>query len=272
MKQLPKLLTLVWVIVSFNLLFSPLVVLATTNQTNIDQINFDNFTGVYHLSRDKNGLSLLTSEEIILANFPSNNSFYGITRSIPKKYQNHSVEVKVLNITDSAGNSVPYKTKNDSDNLIITTGDPAITLYGSHTFKINYQTSGVINLSQKNDEFLLNVNGRGWDRPFNQVNATLFIPNSFNASLTSDPTCYTVLNDSKSADCEINTQKNSKDTVITSKVGPLIAHQALVLKLEFAPSTFTNKHTNAKTYYIIAITTVAFTSVAIFMYQLKKPD
>jgi hypothetical protein len=204
------------------------------------EITFDSFTGVYHLSRDKNGLSLLTSEETILADFPATGNFYGITRSLPDKYQGHSVDVKVLNITDVAGSSIPYTAKTDGDNLVITTGDKSINLYGSQTFKINYQTKGVINLNQKNDEFLLNINGRGWDQPFAKVNATLNIPSSSQTGLVTDPSCYLVLNSSQSNACQIQTKKNKDSTIITSTTGTLQAHQALVLKLEFAHSTFTN--------------------------------
>lgn len=207
------------------------------------QITFDSFTGIYHLSRDSRGLSLLTSEETILADFPGNGSFYGITRSIPEKYQGNAVNVKVLNVTDAAGGAVPFKTKTDSNgNLVVTTGDPSINIYGSQTFKINYQTSGVINLKQNSDEFLLNVNGRGWDQGFSKVDATLYIPNSFNASLAGTPSCYVALNNTNSNNCQINTKKTSQETVITSRAEQVAAHQALVIKAEFKTSTFTNKH------------------------------
>jgi hypothetical protein len=208
------------------------------------QITFDSFTGVYHLSRDNKSLSLLTAEETILADFPGNGSFYGIKRVLPKTYQNHAINTKILNVTDAAGNTVPYKITTDADsNLVLTTGDPAITLYGSQTVKIRYQTTGVINLKQKTNEFLLNVNGRGWDQGFPQVNATLYVPKIFQASILGKPTCYTVLNLSKNTNnCQITTHKGPETSVFTSKATNLGAHQALVMKLNFAPSTFTNEH------------------------------
>src|SRR5262249_49343735 len=142
-------------------------------------------------SRDAKGLSLLTTEEVINVDFPQNTNYYGITRQIPKTYQSHSVNVKILSVQDAAGSSVPYKTSTDKDNkLVISTGNPAIYLYGSQTIKINYQTSGVISLKSNQDQLLLNVNGRGWNQPFGQVNAFLHIPKSFDASLVSDPSCY----------------------------------------------------------------------------------
>jgi hypothetical protein len=221
----------------------PMSIAAAQVKAPPPQILFDSFSGNYYLSRDSRGLSLLTSQETITASFPGAGNFYGIKRAIPKQYQNHNVNIKILNITDAAGNSVPYKTSDGPDNsLVVTTGDPAINLYGNQTFKINYQTSGVINLGKKDNELLLNVNGRGWDQPFNKVNAALHIPASFNSSLKDNPSCYVALGQSTSNNCEIKTQKSSQETIVTSSTSNVAAHQALVLKLEFASSTFTNKH------------------------------
>ncbi len=205
-------------------------------------IILNSFTGTYRLSRDSRGLSLLSSQEAIVADFPAGNTFYGITRELPKLYQNQSLNTKILSVTDAAGNSLPYKvTDGANDYIVITVGDPAITLLGSQTFKIAYQTSGVVNLSQKNNEFLLNVNGRGWNQPFGKVNATLYIPNSFQASLVGSPICYNVLNTAKQNNCEIDTKKTAEETVVSLSSQNLQPQQALVLKMSFNSSTFTNK-------------------------------
>jgi hypothetical protein len=259
--------------------FVGLVILCSTPQASAQaknitpQIRFDTFNGVYHLSRDNKGLSLLTTEETIVADFPGNGSFYGITRSIPKKYQGHTVNVKVLSITDAAGNSVPYKVKNDaSDNLVITTGDPAITLYGSQTIKIKYQTRDVVNLNQKTDEFLLNVNGRGWDQPFSQVNAALYVPAVFKAKLVGSPSCYLALNNTQNNSCQIDTQKTSDANIIISKAKDLSPHQALVMKLNFASSTFTNKQSffNKNTLALIAVLSIMAVTISSYLFLRKR--
>src|SRR5437868_4729070 len=116
----------------------------SARSNNSLQITLNSFTGIYHLSRDAKDVSLLTTEETIVTDFPGSGNFYGLTRQIPKTYQGHSVDIKILNIVDAVGNTIPYKTTSDSNgNLVITTGDPAINLYGSQTFKFNYQTKGV---------------------------------------------------------------------------------------------------------------------------------
>ncbi len=274
MNRLRKLFFFLVTIFSFCFMTSTSAIAAATSLPANNQINFNSFTGIYHLSRNNKGLSLLTSEETIVADFPAGTNFYGITRLIPKNYQGHSVEVKVLNITDVAGNNIPYKTSTDnSNNLVMTIGDPGINLYGSQTFKINYQTTGVINLGQKSDKFLLNINGRGWDRPFSKVNATLYLPSSFNASLIEDPTCYTVLNNFQNNNCQIKTEKKPESIIITSGAEPLAAHQALVLKLEFAPSTFTNKRSNInKVLLIIAMGMLVATVSIITINKFKNTE
>lgn len=232
------------------------------------QIQFDSFTGIYHLSRDSRGLSLLTTEETIQADFPDS-GYYGITRALPKKFQDHSVNVKILNVADAAGNPVPYKTATDK-NLVITTGDPSIILSGSQTIKITYQTSGVISLQQKSDEFLLNVNGRGWDQPFNKVNATLYVPASFSAKLQHPAACYTVLGNTSNNACEVSTKKTTDKTTVASSAKFLAPHQALVLKLDFSPTTFTNRHNSAKQTLIIPVIAVVLAVPSIFFLQHRK--
>jgi hypothetical protein len=251
--------------------FNPHLVSAQTKVPQ-PQITFESFTGIYHLSRDSRGLSLLTSEETILTDFPGNGSFYGITRTIPKEFQNHSVNVKVLNVSDAAGNIVPYKTTPDSsNNLVITTGDPSITLYGSQTIKIKYQTTGVINLNNKTDDFLLNVNGRGWNQPFGRVDSTLYVPSSFGGNLTSEPICYTVLGNSSNSNCKLKTKNSPQEIVITASASPIAAHQALVVKLQFKPATFTNKHAvSTKKLLLISAALIFVGMVALISYLRKS--
>ncbi len=247
--------------------------LATPVEAATNQINFDSFTGIYHLSRDSRGLSLLTTEETIVADFPAS-GFTGITRQLPKSFQNHSVNIKILNVRDAAGDPVPYKTSTDtSGDLVVTTGDPAITLSGPQTIKLTYQTTGVINLSTKLDEFLLNVNGRGWGQPFNMVDATLYIPASFQARLQGKPSCYTSLNSQNAAYCQISAQQTADSTVVTARSRPVPAHQALVMKLDFAPDTFTNKHASLLKPIILIILGAISVLVAVGqIYNVFWPD
>lgn len=215
------------------------------------QIIFNSLNGTYHLSRDASGLSLLTVEEDISAHFPPNGNFTGISRQIPKDFQGRSLEVKVLRVQDAAGNAVSFKTTSNKGNIVLTTGDPSIKLFGSQIFKINYQAKGVVNLAANQDEFLLNINGRGWDQPFARISGTLHIPTSFAANLRNSATCYLSTNSLKTNNCQISSKKTASEFLIIAKAGPVAAHQALVMKVDFKPATFTDSRSNLSAKWII---------------------
>ena len=216
---------------------------ATAYAASTDQsITFDSFTGVYHLSRDSRGLSLLTSNETIVADFPAT-GYTGIKRILSENYQGHSINIKILGASDAAGSPIPYTVQSDNSNLTLTIGDPSITLIGSQTIRIDYQTQGVVNLNKSMDEFLLNTNGRGWSAPFNKVYATLYIPSQFNSKIQNTPSCYTALNSTKNSDgCQTNISKTNDSTVIIAQASSVSANQALIIKVDFIPRTFTNNH------------------------------
>ncbi len=221
-------------------------------------ISFNNFNATYYLSRDAAGRSLLTTEEVILTDFPGDGNFTGITRSIPETYQGRSVEVKILSVSDAGGSPIPYKTSNKAGNLIVTTGDPSINLYGSQTFRINYQTKGVIDINPNNNHLLLDVNGRGWEQTINQVGAVVHIPALFNASLAAKPACYIGYLNTTTPECAITSQKTAAETLVTAKsTGPLAANHTLVVNLKFKSGTFTN-HKSGPNKILIAAAAFTF--------------
>ncbi len=227
--------------------------IASAQASSLTKLKFISFNAVYHLSRDSRGVSLLTADEAIGVDFQDSGT-YGITRSLPKTFNGQPVDIKVLNVSDTTGQPVPFKAANDkNDNLVITTGDPKIALYGPQTIKINYQTSGVVNLSQKADQFLLNVNGRGWDQSFASISATLYVPNSFQAAIQGRPSCYV---SPGSTNCQVSSQKKSDSTIISAKATSVAAHQALVMRVSFKASTFSQKpsHPNKLAYGALAAT------------------
>jgi hypothetical protein len=232
------------------------------------QLTIDSFNGIYHLGRDNRGLSLLTTEETIVADFPSA-GFYGLKRELPKTYQGHNVDVKVLAVSDAAGNPVPYKISSDGGNLLITTGNPAIKLFGSQTIKIRYQTTGVINLKGNVDEFLLNVNGRGWDVPISNADAILYIPSDLQKSIKGKPSCYTSLGNTSSNYCQITSSQAAGSLKVSSKARLLQPHQALVLKVNFAADTFTNGH-RFKSLFAILVAIVALLALTVTSYRVLK--
>lgn len=74
----------------------------------------------YRLSRDAQHISQMQVQEKIIAEFPSFDQNHGIMRAIPKTYQNHSVDLTIDKVTDSAGKSLKYTTSTSNDNLAVT--------------------------------------------------------------------------------------------------------------------------------------------------------
>lgn len=247
------------VLVAVVLLSSQALVFAQTASPK-PTIIFKAFNGQYHLSRDAQNHSLLTSEEVILADFPDSGTFTGIIRDVPTKYLGHSVSVKVLSVEDASGAPVPFKTSTDSaGNLKIVTGDPAIYIYGTQTFRIKYQTKDVVDLSSaKSDRLLLDINGRGWDQSFLAVSASLFIPKDVGTDLVSKPSCYIGYLNTVSYDCSINTNTNAQQTEIGSKSTAILApHHTLVIDVNFKPATFAKPANSSYTGWVILVFGIA---------------
>lgn len=237
-------------------------------------ITFNSFTATYHLSRDAAGRSLLTTEEVILADFASSSRLSGIVRTIPRTYQGHSVEVKILKITDVSGIDINYKTSIDKDgNLVLNIGDPSIYLYGSQTFRINYQTKDVVDLNRANNEFNLNVNGRGWSQGFDKVSAALHIPKSFSSNLISRPSCYIGYLSTNSSDCKVSSQQRHQEILVSAETTrPLRASEALVVKTSFKTTTFSAKKSisNTKLALLICLSLLGLWAITLWIRKFRS--
>ncbi len=218
------------------------------------QPNFslDSFIGTYNLDRDKNNVSVLNAEEVLVARFSPDSRFYGLKRSIQTGYQDHSISLKVISVTDASGNSLPYQLEPDaSGNKVINIGDPRITVFNLQTYRIKYQSRGVVNFYGDRDEFLLNVNGRGWEQTFGKTEAIIHIPKALADNLAGQPACYIGSQDKTFNDCEVKSQPGTDDTIVTGRAtSRLTAHQGLVVKIDFKKGTFSQvpKSRNIKLY------------------------
>lgn len=254
------------------LVFSCYQVASAQLVTTPSEITFNSFTATYHLSRDAGGRSLLTTEEVILADFASNSRLSGIVRSIPKTYQGHNVEVKIIKITDVSGTDINYKTSVDKDgNLVINIGDPSIYLYGSQTFRISYQTKDVVDLNKTANQFILNVNGRGWSQGFGKVSASLYIPRSFSSNLISRPICYLGYLKTTSNDCRLSNQQRRQEILVSAETTrPLRPFEALVLKTTFKTTTFSAKKPFGSTKLAILISLSLFGLMITYLWIRKS--
>jgi hypothetical protein len=225
--------------------------------------SFDNFAGTYHLDRDSKGVATLTVQEDMVVEFPLNGNCYGIKRAIPEKYQGHDLNLKIISVTDVGGTPVNYRTYADGQgNEIIETGDKDITLSGIQSYQINYQTSGVVAFNPDSDEFLVNVNGRGWQESFKSVKAFIHISKAFTADLISKPTCYIGYQNETLNKCTLATINETDGSLINvSTTQPLTAHQALLVNLNFKKGTFQQKKPTSKVYLVVESILAALLSI-----------
>jgi hypothetical protein len=219
------------------LLFTiPAVLSVGTASAAEPSFTVDSLTASYYLDRDVKGISTLAAEEAFDIQFPSSGtSFTGFTRSIPAQYLKNSNELKISAVTDASGTSIPYKTSYDSDkNLVITVGNPNITVFGSQTYFIRYQSKGVINFLTDHQEFYPNFNGRGWSVPFRTINAQIHLTPAVADNLRGKPECFI-----DAGKCAVEQSKDASGTLVkVSSLNQLAAHQSLTTKLSFKQGTF----------------------------------
>ena len=213
---------------------------AAAAQSNQPDFSFDGFAGTYYLGRNGQGVATLSSQEDMVVSFPGNTSLTGLTRDLPTSYQGHDLALKVIGVTDAAGNPVPFKTAGaGQDTEAVQIGDPSITVGGEQTYRLKYQNRGVAAFYPTHDEFLIDVNGRGWNESFNSVKAFIHLEPAFSSALIGQPSCYIGYNNLAGTACMVKAQNESGGQLITASTNHSLGpNQALVVKLDFKKGTF----------------------------------
>ncbi len=194
------------------------------------------FDADYYLSRDANRVSEMKVDERIVAEFPDFNQNHGILRAIPKSYQNHSLEVTVLAVTDAVGKKLHYESYTENDNLVLKIGDADTYVHGVQQYNIGYTLRGVVQPLGDHDELYWDINGDQWSQTFEQVTARVHMPNDLFQQLNGHRTCYSGFFGSVQSSCTIT--DDGHDTVTTVTTHSLNASQTLTVVLAFAPGTF----------------------------------
>jgi uncharacterized membrane protein YgcG len=127
--------------------------------------------------------STLTVQEDIHVDFGSQQK-HGIFRTIPLRYRyddshDRYYTLEVVAVTDGV-KPVMHTDSIDSDNYVITIGDPSFLVSGANRYVITYRVVGALNSFADHDELFWNVDGALWPVPKQSVTATVIIPtNSF---------------------------------------------------------------------------------------------
>jgi len=129
--------------------------------------------------------SSFTVRESILVDF-GQESRHGIFRDLlvrngERAGTHRSLRVKVLGVTDGAGNPRQFTLKNDGPYLHIRIGDPDSLVTGMQSYAITYAVRNGMLYFPDHDEFYWNVTGTEWDAPIDKAWCRLRFPESISS-------------------------------------------------------------------------------------------
>jgi uncharacterized membrane protein YgcG len=205
---------------------------------SVDDFTFDSFDASYELSRDADGHSVLTVDEVMVARFPDFDQNRGIKRAIPETYLGTPLDIEIVSVTDETGVVRSYETESDGEFLILTIAVPeGEFVYGIQTYEISYIAHNII-LNEGPDqpqEFYWDINGDGWSQPFDRVSAEIRFDPAIADAFTGQAACYAGRS-GNSGECE---QLDIVADGVTASQTGLGAKQTLTVAVQFEPGTFT---------------------------------
>jgi uncharacterized membrane protein len=200
---------------------------------------FDSFDANYLLSQAPDKSSKMLVNEVLVAQFPSNDQNHGILRAIPERNQNHTLGLQILSVTDENGTAYPYTTSEQNDNKVLKIGNPDVYVHGAVTYSISYTYKDVISFYPDHDELFWNINGNQWYQPFGAVSATFHIPDNLAKSLNSNQVCFVgSRSDSTQPICNITRAPGDNETVVTATASKVNTLTSMSVALSFKPGTF----------------------------------
>ena len=209
--------------------FSFFFLLSLPARADLNDFIINNFHANYVIDNNVTGGSLETNEEIEVT-FSDQN--HGLLRAIPTNHQSYNTKLEIRGVSRD-GVSEQYSTYKENGNLVLKIGDPNKTITGTHKYNVYYYQERIINF-QSGQEFYWDVNGNGWDQPFEKISATVKIKQGEFSSAT--PICYTGYESSRESDCKFYSVDKSSAGFETTK--PLTSKQGLTVGLKITGTTF----------------------------------
>lgn len=112
-------------------------------RADVDDFDFESFTGDYYLSRATTGKAQLYVEETMVAVFPDVDQNKGLVRALPKTQSGIDLGAQVLEVSGPEGAAVPWWTEEDEDWVYILTGDDDY-VQGRNSYTFRYTMSDVV--------------------------------------------------------------------------------------------------------------------------------
>ncbi len=228
---------------AFLLVIGAVVALSTPLSAAADtsDFTFDSFDADYTLSRLDDGTSHLEVTETIVARFPDFDQNRGIIRAIPDDFDGVDLQTSVNSVTDESGTPVPF-TEERTDGFVQLALGTDDFVYGAVTYVISYSQQNVVRSfdDTASDEFYWDVNGVGWDQPFERVSALVHVDASAAGEYTGNAACYVGAQGDTST-CQIDdTGASSGESALTfaASADNLSPRQTMTVAIGFTPDTF----------------------------------
>lgn len=138
-------------------------------------------------------------------------SKHGIFRNIPVEYKtsagnNLNIHLKVISVTNSSGQKIPYKLTRTGKQITIKIGDPGKTVSGKKTYVISYKVQRVLLRQKQEAELYWNVTGNNW--PVTILSAQAEV-RAFDKTPLKRAICFTGHVGSKKTSCKYDAQNNT---------------------------------------------------------------
>ncbi|HEV7743166.1 MAG TPA: DUF2207 domain-containing protein [Pseudolysinimonas sp.] len=200
-----------------------------------DDFTFDSFDGVYELSRDDSGRSIVRVTETLVAVFPDFDQNHGPYRVIPATYDGHPTQFHLESITDENGDSWNYEQGYEDDNIYLKIGDADTYVHGTQTYVITYTLKDVTRYfpDTGDDEFYWDTNGLLWAQPFGKVTAHVVLADDLASALSGNAACY-YGSEGSTTTCDITETGTGYDAAVSD----LGAYQNLSVAIGFTKGTF----------------------------------
>lgn len=207
---------------------------------DVDDFTFARFEAVYELGRDADRRSELLTTETLVAVFPEYDQNRGIRRAIPRTYDGHPTDIRVVSVTDETGSPRGFEVERSEDGafeLVTIAADDFV--HGEQTYVIAYHQRNVT--FDPDDlpvqEFYWDVNGTGWAQPFGVVRGELRLEADLVDAFTGDAACYRGYEGS-STPCESLQVDRAADAVLVAQAAALGPYENLTIAVGFEPGTF----------------------------------
>lgn len=201
----------------------------------VNDYTISSFKADYHLSRDNENRSRLTTREVIIAQFPNFDQNHGLERAIPQSYDGHSTSLRITSVMKRDGSAWNYSTYESNDNLVVRIGDEDKYVHGQQTYVITYEQRDVTRYfaDTKSDELYWDTNGTKWQVPIEKLSATFRVEGAITEKLSGNTACY-VGSVGATDSCEVT----RGDNTFTVEAAQLNAGENVTIALGFQSNTF----------------------------------